>query len=68
MLTVPKLPALLAIYTLAISDPLAAIVGVRFGGHRIRRNRSVEGSCAFFAATAAIAAAVFYWAAVPLSE
>ena len=61
ILTVPKLPALVAIYTLAISDPLAAVIGIRFGRHRITRNRSLEGSCAFLAATTVIAAAVFHW-------
>jgi dolichol kinase len=68
ILTVPKLAALIAIYTLAIADPLAAIVGIRLGRHRITHNRSVEGSLAFFAATVAIAAAVLRWgtAASPL--
>src|SRR5215470_7078798 len=31
ILAVPKLAALVAIYTLAIADPLAAVVGIRFG-------------------------------------
>jgi len=61
ILTVPKLPALVAIYTLAIADPLAAVVGIRFGRHRITQNRSLEGSLAFFAAATTIAAAVFHW-------
>jgi len=61
ILTVPKVPALVAIYTLAIADPLAAIVGIRFGRHRITHNRTFEGSFAFFAATATVAAAVFHW-------
>src|SRR5436309_3120329 len=42
----------------AVADPLAAIVGIRFGRHRITRNRSLEGSLAFFAATLVIAALV----------
>jgi dolichol kinase len=61
MLTVPKLAALIAIYTLAIADPLAAVVGIRFGRHRILPNRSLEGSLAFFVATVAIAAGVLRW-------
>ena len=61
ILTVPKLAALVAIYTLAIADPLAAVIGIRFGRRRITHNRSLEGSAAFFAATTAIAAAVFHW-------
>jgi dolichol kinase len=59
ILTVPKLAALVAIYTLAIADPLAAIVGIRFGRRRLTHNRTLEGSLAFFAATAAAAAVVF---------
>ena len=61
ILAVPKLAALIAIYTLAIADPLAAVVGICFGRRRIARNRSLEGSLAFFGATAAIAALVLRW-------
>lgn len=61
ILTVPKLAALIAIYTLAIADPLAALVGIRFGRHRIARNRSLEGSSAFFAAAFLVAVVVFGW-------
>ncbi len=61
VLAVPKLAALIAIYTLAIGDPLAAVVGIRFGRHRIAYNRSVEGTLAFFAATVAITVAVLRW-------
>ena len=61
ILAVPKLAALIAIYTLAIGDPLAAVVGIRFGRHRITHNRSLEGTLAFFAATVAIAVAVLRW-------
>jgi dolichol kinase len=63
ILTVPKLAALVAIYTLAIADPLAAIVGIRWGRRRIARNRSLEGSLAFFGATLVIAVLVFRWGA-----
>jgi len=59
ILTVPKLAALVAIYTLGIADPLAAVVGIRFGRHRLTTNRSLEGSGAFFTATTAIAALTF---------
>jgi dolichol kinase len=61
ILAVPKLAALVAIYTLAVADPLAAVVGIRFGRRRIARNRSLEGSLAFFAATVAIAVLVLRW-------
>lgn len=55
ILTVPKRAALVGICALAIADPLAAVAGIRFGRHRLTRNRSLEGSLAFFAATFAIA-------------
>jgi len=61
ILAVPKLAALVAIYTLAIADPLAALVGIRFGRRRIAHDRSLEGSLAFFGATVAIAALVLRW-------
>ena len=54
ILTVPKRAALIAIYTLAVADPLAAVVGIRYGRRRIVQNRSLEGSLAFFTATLAI--------------
>jgi len=58
ILTVPKAAAIVAVYTLAIADPLAAVVGIRWGRRRIALNRSLEGSTAFFAATLVIAAVV----------
>jgi dolichol kinase len=58
ILTVPKAAALVAVYTLAIADPLAAVVGIRWGRRRIARDRSLEGSGAFFGATFAIALVV----------
>jgi diacylglycerol kinase (CTP) len=61
VLTVPKRAALVGIYTLAVADPLAAIVGIRFGRRRIARNRSLEGSLMFFTATLLIAALVLGW-------
>ncbi len=57
-LTFPKTIALVAILTLAIADPLSAVVGIRFGRHRVVPDKSLEGSAAFFAATFAIAFAL----------
>ena len=48
IITFPKPIALIAIYTLAISDPLSAIIGIRFGKRRIVPHKSLEGSAAFF--------------------
>jgi dolichol kinase len=58
ILSVPKPAALIAIYTLAIADPAAAVVGITWGRRRLGPERSLEGSLAFFAATLAIALAV----------
>lgn len=46
--------AALALFFTAIGDPLAALVGERFGTHRIVGGRSVEGSAAFLAGALAI--------------
>lgn len=48
ILTFPKMVALVAIYTLAIADPLSAIIGIRFGKRHIVEHKTVEGSAAFF--------------------
>ena len=58
LLTFPKTIALIAIYTLAIADPLSALVGITWGQRRIVPNKSLEGSAAFFLATAIITAIV----------
>jgi dolichol kinase len=62
ILTFPKPIALIAIYTLGIADPLSAVVGIRFGRRRFSSGKSLEGSLAFFVATAAVTAAVLHWA------
>src|SRR4051812_24561126 len=62
ILTVPKAAALIAIYTLALADPLAAIAGIRFGRHVLVRDRTLEGSGAFFATTLAVAVTVLLYA------
>ncbi|MSQ25954.1 MAG: hypothetical protein EXR49_06765 [Dehalococcoidia bacterium] len=49
--------ASLALYFVAIGDPLAALVGQRWGRHRLGR-RSVEGSAAFLAGALGIGALV----------
>jgi dolichol kinase len=60
ILTFPKPYALIAIYTLAIADPLSAIIGIRFGKHRIVSHKSLEGSAAFFTATFFISFFILY--------
>src|SRR4029450_9039940 len=56
--TFPQPAALIAIYTLAIADPLAAIVGIPWGGRELAHDRGAGGRVAFFAATVAVALAV----------
>jgi dolichol kinase len=58
ILTFPKPAALVAIYTLGIADPLAAVVGICWGSRQIVPDRSIEGMIAFFTATLAVALAV----------
>lgn len=48
IITFPKPLALIAIYTLAISDPLSAIIGIKYGKRKVVEHKSVEGSLAFF--------------------
>lgn len=48
IITFPKPLALIAIYTLAISDPLSAIIGIKYGKRRVVQHKSIEGSLAFF--------------------
>ena len=48
IITFPKAIAITAILILAISDPLSAIFGIRFGKRRIVSHKSLEGSLAFF--------------------
>ncbi|HTL12768.1 MAG TPA: SEC59/DGK1/VTE5 family protein [Bdellovibrionota bacterium] len=60
ILTFPKALALIGIYTLAVADPISAIVGIRFGRHHIVKEKSVEGSLAFLAATFFIAMFVLW--------
>jgi dolichol kinase len=51
ILSFPKIIAVIAIYTLACSDPLSAIIGIKFGKHPIAENKTMEGSLTFFFST-----------------
>jgi len=59
LLSFPKVVALCAIFTLAIADPMSAIVGIRFGKRKIMQRKSLEGSLAFFISTFLILITVF---------
>lgn len=51
IITFPKPIAIVAIYTLAIADPLSAIIGIKYGKNKIVEHKSLEGSGAFFIST-----------------
>lgn len=51
IITFPKEIALVGIYALAFADPLSALIGIKYGKHKISPTRSYEGSFAFFGAT-----------------
>jgi len=59
ILSFPKSFALTAIYTLAVADPMSAIFGIGFGKHHIVKDKSVEGSLAFFICSLAICLFVY---------
>ena len=51
IITFPKAIALVAVYTLAIADPLSAIIGIKYGKRRLVSHKTLEGSAAFFIST-----------------
>lgn len=51
IITFPKTISMVGIYTLAIADPLSAIIGIKYGKNKIGKNRTLEGSGAFFIAS-----------------
>lgn len=59
ILSFPKPVAVVAILTLAVADPLSALIGIRFGRIRIVAHKSIEGSAAFFAGSFMATALVF---------
>ena len=59
IITFPKSIALTAIFTLAIADPLSAIIGIKYGKHRIVEGKSLEGSAAFFISTMTVCFLIF---------
>ena len=59
IITFPKLVALSSIFTLAIADPLSAIIGIRFGKNKVVKHKTIEGSAAFFIANISCVLLVF---------
>ncbi|MCT4642388.1 MAG: SEC59/DGK1/VTE5 family protein [Bacteriovoracaceae bacterium] len=60
IITFPKPIALVAIFTLAIADPMSAIIGIRFGKRKIVSHKSLEGSAAFFISTLIISNIILF--------
>lgn len=50
IISFPKLIAICSILTLGIADPLSAIVGIKYGKNHVVKEKTVEGSLAFFIA------------------
>lgn len=61
LISFPKVVALVAIYTLAVADPLSAIIGIKYGKTKVVSHKSVEGSLAFFFSSLIITFLVFFW-------
>ena len=71
LLAIIKEAALIAIYTLALADPISAIVGIRLGRRHVVPDKTVEGSLAFLLVTLIVAGTVLargtvaaHWAGV----
>ncbi len=63
ILIYPKPIAIFAISMLAVSDALAAWIGKGIGMIRIRSNKTLEGSLAFFISAFLIARIILHWSA-----
>lgn len=48
IISFPKSVAIASILTLGIGDPLSALIGIKFGKHHIVKEKTLEGSLAFF--------------------
>lgn len=59
IITFPKILAITAVYTLALADPMSALVGIKYGKRRIVKHKSLEGSAAFFVTTFMITFTLF---------
>lgn len=60
IISFPKPISLMAISTLALADPVAAVVGIKFGRRHLVPDKTVEGSLAFFAASFLCASFVMF--------
>lgn len=68
LISFPKIVALIAIYTLAVADPLSAIFGIKYGKTKITKDKSLQGSMAFFVSCFLVSFFVLLWSTNYLSE
>ena len=61
LISFPKVVALIAIYTLAVADPLSAIIGIKYGKTKLTEHKSVQGSSAFFISCFTVSFLVLFW-------
>lgn len=61
LISFPKVVALIAIYTLAVADPLSAILGIKYGKTKITQHKSLQGSMAFFFSCFIVSLLVLSW-------
>ncbi|MBT3219445.1 MAG: hypothetical protein HN348_10170 [Proteobacteria bacterium] len=64
LITSPPMIAVLAVLVLAIGDPVAAMVGRRWGKHRVFGHKSIEGTLGFTVACMAVGMTyltIYYW-------
>jgi len=63
-LRVPRAACIAAVLTLGLGDPVAALIGKRWGRHKLFGRKSVEGTLAFFA-VASMAVLAWFLAFLP---
>ena len=61
LLTTPEQAANVGVLALAFGDPVAGIVGRRFGRRKLLAGKTLEGSLAFVVATAVVGASYLLW-------
>jgi dolichol kinase len=61
VLSFPKPVALIAIFTVALADPIAAIVGISHGKRVLVGRKTLEGSLAFFTTTLVISFSILLY-------
>ena len=61
IITFPMMISISAITVAVLGDAMAAIIGRKFGKHRFKNGKSIEGSGAFFITSFFIIFTILYW-------